>query len=183
MRRAGSPDRGEGDRGSAVPGGPAPGGPTRCCAGGPARGAPGVMSWEPGIAAAFTAASGGRTRLATGHLESRRRLSAHHDVGYGRSPGKACEEWSGFPVFQELLPARDHRAGERHRWVRRQAVFRCGGRGAGGMVAAWVRRDAVFVVPVPALRPPQPQVHSAPTRGDLALHALNDQGMGRAEGW
>ena len=140
-----------------------------------------VMYWEPGIAAAFTAASGGRTRLEDLDTSIAACLAAHAmNVGYrpiAKNGVPALERSRLSHVFQNYFrpetigaanapmvgpPGRDP-AGT--------------GGGAAGMVAAV---DGMrFVVPVPALFARPNRKFFGPKRGMTWLNAMNDQGMGR----
>ena len=111
-----------------------------------------VMSWEPGIAAAFTAASGGRTRLEDLDTSIAACLAAHSmNVGYRpiARKGVPALEWSRLShMFQNYF--RPETIGPANApMVARQAVIPLARAWGGGMVAAV---DGMrFVVPVPAL--------------------------------
>ena len=139
-----------------------------------------VMSWEPGIAAAFTAASGGRTRLEDLDTSIAACLAAHSmNVGYRpiARKGVPALEWSRLShVFQNYF--RPETIGPANApMVARQAVIPLARAWGGGMVAAV---DGMrFVVPVPALFARPNRKFFGPKRGMTWLNAMNDQGMGR----
>ena len=139
-----------------------------------------VMSWEPGIAAAFTAASGARSRLEDLDTSITACLAAHSmNVGYRpiARKGVPALEWSRLShVFQNYF--RPETIGPANApMVARQAVIPLARAWGGGMVAAV---DGMrFVVPVPALFARPNRKFFGPKRGMTWLNAMNDQGMGR----
>ena len=128
-----------------------------------------VMAWEPEIAAAFTAASGGRTRLGDLGTSIAACLAAHSmNVGYRPVSKKgvpALERSRLSHVFQNYF-RRDHRPGQRAvgdppgHHPPRPGVGRWPGRRG--------RRDAVRGPGPERVRPSQPQVLRAQARDDLA---------------
>jgi hypothetical protein len=139
-----------------------------------------VMSWEPGIAAAFTAASGGRTRLEDIGTSIAACLAAHSmNVGYRpiAKKGVPALEWSRLShVFQNYF--RPETIGPANApMVARQTSIPLAQSWGGGLVAAV---DGMrFVVPVPALFARPNRKFFGPKRGMTWLNAMNDQGMGR----
>jgi len=139
-----------------------------------------VMSWEPGIAAAFTAASGGRSRLEDLGTSIAACLAAHAmNVGYrpiARAGVPALESSRLSHVFQNYF--RPETIGPANApMVARQAGIPLAAAWGGGMVAAV---DGMrFVVPVPALFARPNRKFFGPKRGMTWLNAMNDQGMGR----
>ena len=139
-----------------------------------------VMSWEPGIAAAFTAASGGRSRLEDLGTSIAACLAAHAmNVGYRpiARAGVPALEWSRLShVYQNYF--RPETIGPANApMVARQAGIPLAAAWGGGMVAGV---DGMrFVVPVPALFARPNRKFFGPKRGMTWLNAMNDQGMGR----
>ena len=139
-----------------------------------------VMSWEPGIPAAFTAVSGGRARLEDLDTSIAACLAAHAmNVGYRPVAKKgvpALESSRLSHVFQNYF--RPETIGPANTpMVARQAGIALAQAWGGGMVAAV---DGMrFVVPVPALFARPNRKFFGPKRGMTWLNAINDQGMGR----
>ncbi|MGH3190136.1 MAG: Tn3 family transposase, partial [Streptosporangiaceae bacterium] len=139
-----------------------------------------VMSWEPDIAAAFTAVSGGRTRLEDLDLSIAACLAAHSmNVGYrpiAKQGVPALERSRLSHVFQNYF--RPETIGPANApLVARQARIPLARAWGGGMVAAV---DGMrFVVPVPALFARPNRKFFGPKRGMTWLNAINDQGIGR----
>ena len=139
-----------------------------------------VMSWEPGIPAAFTAVSGGRTRLEDLDTSIAACLAAHAmNVGYRPVAKKgvpALESSRLSHVFQNYF--RPETIGPANTpMVARQAGIALAQAWGGGLVAAV---DGMrFVVPVPALFARPNRKFFGPKRGMTWLNAVNDQGMGR----
>jgi TnpA family transposase len=139
-----------------------------------------VMSWEPGIAAAFTAASGGRSRLEDLDVSIAACMAAHAmNVGYRpiAKKGVPALEWARLShVFQNYF--RPETVGPANApMVTRQTGIALARAWGGGMVAAV---DGMrFVVPVPALFARPNRKFFGPKRGMTWLNAINDQGMGR----
>jgi hypothetical protein len=139
-----------------------------------------VMSWEPGIPAAFTAVSGGRARLEDLDTSIAACLAAHAmNVGYRPIAKKgvpALESSRLSHVFQNYF--RPETIGPANTpMVARQAGIALAQAWGGGMVAAV---DGMrFVVPVPALFARPNRKFFGPKRGMTWLNAINDQGMGR----
>jgi TnpA family transposase len=139
-----------------------------------------VMSWAPELAAAFTAASGGRSRLQDMDVSVAACLAAHSmNVGYRPIAKKgvpALERSRLSHVFQNyvrpetLAPANVPLVG-------RQAGLPLAQAWGGGMVAAV---DGMrFVVPVPAAFARPNRKFFGSKRGMTWLNAVNDRGMGR----
>jgi TnpA family transposase len=139
-----------------------------------------VMSWAPELAAAFTAASGGRSRLQDMDVSVAACLAAHAmNVGYRPIAKKgvpALERARLSHVFQNyvrpetLAPANVPLVG-------RQADLPLAQAWGGGMVAAV---DGMrFVVPVPAAFARPNRKFFGSKRGMTWLNAINDRGMGR----
>jgi Tn3 transposase DDE domain len=139
-----------------------------------------VMSWEPGIPAAFTAVSGGRARLEDLDTSIAACLAAHAmNVGYRPIAKKgvpALESSRLSHVFQNYF--RPETIGPANTpMVARQAGIALAQAWGGGMVAAV---DGMrFVVPVPALFARPNRKFFGPKRGMTWLNAISDQGMGR----
>ena len=129
-----------------------------------------VMSWAPELAAAFTAVSGGRSRLEDLPTSVAACLAAHAmNIGYRPIAKKgvpALERSRLSHVFQNYVPARDPGRGERPagrppgRAPARAGVGRRHGRRG--------RRDAVRRPGPGRVRPPQPQVLRVQAGHDLA---------------
>jgi TnpA family transposase len=139
-----------------------------------------VMSWAPELAAAFTAASGGRSRLQDLDVSVAACLAAHAmNVGYRPIAKKgvpALERARLSHVFQNyvrpetLAPANVPLVG-------RQTGLPLAQAWGGGMVAAV---DGMrFVVPVPAAFARPNRKFFGSKRGMTWLNAINDRGMGR----
>ncbi len=139
-----------------------------------------VISWEPGIPAAFTAVSGGRARLEDLDTSIAACLAAHAmNVGYRPIAKKgvpALEPSRLSHVFQNYF--RPETIGPANTpMVARQVGIALAQAWGGGMVAAV---DGMrFVVPVPALFARPNRKFFGPKRGMTWLNAINDQGMGR----
>ena len=138
-----------------------------------------VMSWEPGIPAAFTAVSGGRARLEDLDTSIAACLAAHAmNVGYRPIAKKgvpALEPSRLSHVFQNYF--RPETIGPANTMVARQVGIALAQAWGGGLVAAV---DGMrFVVPVPALFARPNRKFFGPKRGMTWLNAINDQGMGR----
>ena len=134
-----------------------------------------VMSWEPGIPAAFTAVSGGRARLEDLDTSIAACLAAHAmNVGYRPIAKKgvpALESSRLSHVFQNYF--RPETIGPANTpMVARQAGIALAQAWGGGMVAAV---DGMrFVVPVPALFARPNRKFFGPKRGMTWLNAIND---------
>jgi TnpA family transposase len=139
-----------------------------------------VMSWVPALTEAFTAVSGGRSRLEDLPTSIAACLAAHSmNVGYRpiAKKGVPARERSRLShVFQnyfrpETLAAADAPL------VARQAGLPLAQAWGGGLVAAV---DGMrFVVPVPAAFARPNRKYFGSKRGMTWLNAVNDQGMGR----
>ncbi|WP_045878758.1 Tn3 family transposase [Pseudofrankia sp. DC12] len=139
-----------------------------------------VMAWEPSLAAAFTAVSGGRSRLEDLPTSIAACLAAHSlNVGYRPIAKKgipALERSRLSHVFQNyfrpetLAPANAPLVG-------RQGGLDLARAWGGGLVAAV---DGMrFVVPVPAAFARPNRKFFGSKRGMTWLNAMNDQGIGR----
>ncbi|MCA1682007.1 MAG: Tn3 family transposase, partial [Actinobacteria bacterium] len=139
-----------------------------------------VMAWEPEIAAAFTAASGGRSRLGDLDTSIAACLAAHSmNVGYRPVSKKgvpALERSRLSHVFQNYF--RPETIGPANGpMVTRQAAIPLAQAWGGGLVAAV---DGMrFVVPVPSVFARPNRKFFGPKRGMTWLNAINDQGVGR----
>ncbi|MFV2197854.1 Tn3 family transposase [Nocardiopsis sp. LOL_012] len=139
-----------------------------------------VMSWVPELAEAFTAVSGGRSRLADLPVSIAACLTAHSlNVGYrpiAKRGIEALERSRLSHVYQNyfrpetLAPANAPLVGRQSGVALAQAW-------GGGMVAAV---DGMrFVVPVPAAFARPNRKYFGSKRGMTWLNAMNDRGMGR----
>jgi Tn3 transposase DDE domain len=139
-----------------------------------------VMSWESELAAAFTAVSGGKTRLEDLGISIAACLAGHSmNVGYrpiAKRGVPALERDRLSHVFQNYF--RPETIGPANApLVARQAGLPLAQAWGGGLVAAV---DGMrFVVPVPAAFARPNRKFFGPKRGTTWLNALNDQGMGR----
>jgi TnpA family transposase len=140
-----------------------------------------VMSWVPELAEAFTAASGGRSRLKDLPVSIAACLAAHSmNVGYrpiAKKGIEALERSRLSHVFQNyvrpetLSPANAP-------LVDKQADLPLAQAWGGGLVAAV---DGMrFVVPVPAAFARPNRKYFGSKRGMTWLNAMNDRGMGRS---
>ncbi len=139
-----------------------------------------VMSWAPEVAAAFTAASGGRTRLDDLPTSIAACLAAHAmNVGYRPIAKKgvpALERSRLSHVFQNYVRP-ETLAAANAPLVARQADLPLAQAWGGGLVAAV---DGMrFVVPVPAAFARPNRKFFGSKRGMTWLNAVNDRGMGR----
>ena len=139
-----------------------------------------VMSWDPPLAAAFTAVSGGRSRLEDLPTSIAACLAAHSmNVGY-RPVAKAgvpgLERSRLSHVFQNYFRP-ETLAPANLPLVARQAGLPLAQVWGGGMVAAV---DGMrFIVPVPAAFARPNRKFFGSRRGMTWLNAINDQGIGR----
>jgi TnpA family transposase len=139
-----------------------------------------VMSWAPELAAAFTAASGGRSRLEVMDVSVAACLGAHSmNVGYrpiAKKGVRALERSRLSHVFQNYVRP-ETLAAANVPLVGRQAGLSLAQAWGGGMVAAV---DGMrFVVPVPAAFARPNRKFFGSKRGMTWLNAINDRGMGR----
>ena len=139
-----------------------------------------VMSWAPELAAAFTAASGGRSRLEDLPTSVAACLAAHSmNVGYRPIAKKgvpALERSRLSHVFQNYVRP-ETLAAANAPLVARQAGLPLAQAWGGGLVAAV---DGMrFVVPVPAAFARPNRKFFGSKRGMTWLNAINDRGMGR----
>jgi len=139
-----------------------------------------VMSWAPEVGEAFTAASGGRSRLEDLPVSVAACLAAHAmNVGYRPIAKKgvpALERSRLSHVFQNYVRP-ETLAGANVPLVVRQAGFPLAQAWGGGLVAAV---DGMrFVVPVPAAFARPNRKYFGSKRGMTWLNAMNDRGMGR----
>ncbi|SQD97346.1 MULTISPECIES: Tn3 family transposase [unclassified Parafrankia] len=148
---------------------------------GPApRGSGPAMAWEPSLAEAFTAVSGGRSRLEDLPTSIAACLTAHSmNVGYrpiARKGFPALERSRLSHVFQNYFRP-ETLAPANAPLVTRQAGLPLARAWGGGMVAAV---DGMrFVVPVPAAFARPNRKFFGSKRGMTWLNAMNDQGIGR----
>ena len=139
-----------------------------------------VMSWAPELAEAFTAASGGRSRLDDLPTSVAACLAAHSmNIGYRPIAKKgvpALERARLSHVFQSYVRP-ETLAAANAPLVARQAGLPLAQAWGGGMVAAV---DGMrFVVPVPAAFARPNRKYFGSKRGMTWLNAMNDRGMGR----
>jgi TnpA family transposase len=139
-----------------------------------------VMSWAPELAEAFTAVSGGRSRLEDLPTSLAACLAAHAmNVGYRPIAKKgvpALERSRLSHVFQNYVRP-ETLAAANPALVGRQAGLDLAQAWGGGLVAAV---DGMrFVVPVPAVFARPNRKYFGSKRGMTWLNAMNDQGMGR----
>ncbi len=140
-----------------------------------------VMSWEPRLVDAFTAVSGGRSRLEDLPTSIAACLAAHSmNVGYRPIAKKgvpALERSRLSHVFQNYF--RPETLGMANApLVARQAGLPLAQAWGGGLVAAV---DGMrFVVPVPAVFARPNRKFFGSRRGMTWLNAINDQGVGRS---
>ena len=139
-----------------------------------------VMSWAPEIGEAFTAASGGRSRLEDLPVSIAACLAAHAmNVGYrpiAKKRAPALERSRLSHVFQNYVRP-ETLAAANAPLVARQAGLPLAQAWGGGMVAAV---DGMrFVVPVPAAFARPNKKYFGSKRGMTWLNAMNDRGMGR----
>ena len=139
-----------------------------------------VMAWMPALAGAFTAVSGGRSRLEDLPTSIAACLAAHAmNVGYRPIAKKgvpALERSRLSHVFQNYFRP-ETLAAANAPLVARQAGLPLAQAWGGGLVAAV---DGMrFVVPVPAAFARPNRKYFGSKRGMTWLNAVNDQGMGR----
>lgn len=139
-----------------------------------------VMSWEPSLTEAFTAVSGGRSRLDDLPTSVAACLAAHSmNVGYRPIAKKgvpALERSRLSHVFQNYFRP-ETLAVANTPLVARQAGLPLAQAWGGGLVAAV---DGMrFVVPVPAAFARPNRKFFGSKRGMTWLNAINDQGVGR----
>ncbi len=139
-----------------------------------------VMSWVPELAGAFTAVSGGRSRLEDLPTSIAACLAAHSmNVGYRPIAKKgvpALERSRQSHVFQNYVRP-ETLAVANAPLVARQAGLPLAQAWGGGLVAAV---DGMrFVVPVPAAFARPNRKYFGSKRGMTWLNAMNDHGMGR----
>ena len=139
-----------------------------------------VMSWAPELAGAFTAVSGGRSRLDDLPTSIAACLAAHAmNVGYrpvAKKGAPALERSRLSHVFQNYVRP-ETLASANVPLVARQAGLPLAQAWGGGMVAAV---DGMrFVVPVPAAFARPNKKYFGSKRGMTWLNAMNDRGMGR----
>jgi TnpA family transposase/tellurite resistance protein len=139
-----------------------------------------VMSWVPEFATAFTAVSGGRSRLEDLPVSIAACLSAHSmNVGYrpiAKKGVEALERSRLSHVYQNYFRP-ETLAAANAPLVARQAGLPLAQAWGGGLVAAV---DGMrFVVPVPAAFARPNRKFFGSKRGMTWLNAMNDRGMGR----
>jgi TnpA family transposase len=139
-----------------------------------------VTSWEPELAEAFTAASGGRSRLEDLPVSIAACLAAHSmNVGYRPIAKKgvpALERSRLSHVFQNYFRPETLSLANAP-LVARQAGLPLAQAWGGGLVAAV---DGMrFVVPIPAAFARPNRKFFGSRRGMTWLNAMNDQGIGR----
>ncbi|GAA4062201.1 Tn3 family transposase [Actinomadura miaoliensis] len=128
-----------------------------------------VMSWEPSLVEAFTAVSGGRSRLEDLPISIAACLAAHSmNVGYrpiAKQGVPALERSRLSHVFQNYFRP-ETLAPANVPLVARQAGLSLAQAWGGGMVAA-VEGDAVRGPSLGRVRPAQPQVKTSSASSDL----------------
>jgi TnpA family transposase len=139
-----------------------------------------VMAWVPELAEAFTAVSGGRSRLEDLPTSLAACLAAHSmNVGYrpiAKKGAPALERSRLSHVFQNYVRP-ETLAAANPPLVAWQAGLDLAQAWGGGLVAAV---DGMrFVVPVPAVFARPNRKYFGSKRGMTWLNAMNDQGMGR----
>ena len=139
-----------------------------------------VMSWAPALAEAFTAVSGGQSRLDDLPTSIAACLAAHSmNIGYRPIAKKgipALERARLSHVFQNYVRP-ETLAAANAPLVARQAGLPLAQAWGGGLVAAV---DGMrFVVPVPAAFARPNRKYFGSKRGMTWLNAINDRGMGR----
>jgi TnpA family transposase len=139
-----------------------------------------VMSWAPELAEAFTAVSGGRSRLDDLSVSIAACLAAHSmNIGYrpvAKRGVPALERARLSHVFQNYVRP-ETLASANAPLVARQGGLPLARAWGGGMVAAV---DGMrFVVPVPAAFARPNRKYFGSKRGMTWLNAINDRGMGR----
>jgi len=139
-----------------------------------------VMSWVPELAAAFTAVSGGRSRLKDLPVSIAACLTAHSlNVGYrpiAKKGVEALERSRLSHVFQNYFRP-ETLSSANAPLVDKQADLSLAQAWGGGLVAAV---DGMrFVVPVPAAFARPNRKYFGSKRGMTWLNAVNDRGMGR----
>lgn len=138
-----------------------------------------VMAWQPGFVEAFTAASGGRSRLADLHVSIAACLTAQAlNIGYAPIVARGVEalEWDRIShVDQNYLGTETYVLANPF-LVEDQAGIDLARAWGGGLVAAI---DGMrFVVPVPSIYARPNRKYFGPKRGITWLNMLNDQGAG-----
>ncbi|WP_376776178.1 Tn3 family transposase [Nonomuraea jabiensis] len=138
-----------------------------------------VMSWEPSLVEAFTAVSGGRSRLEDLPISIAACLAAHSmNLGYrpiAKQGVPALERSRLSHVFQNYFRP-ETLAPANAPLVARQAGLALARAWGGGIVAAV---DGMrFVVPVPAAFARPNRKFFGSSRGMTRLNAMNDQGIG-----
>ncbi len=140
-----------------------------------------VMSWQPRFVEAFTAASGGESRLGDLQVTIAAALTAHAlNVGYTPviSPGVKALTRAGIShVDQNYLRAEDFAVANTP-LVEAQPAIALARAWGGGLVAAV---DGIrFIVPCAASTPDPTRSTSGRRRGATWLNLVNDQGIGLA---
>jgi TnpA family transposase len=139
-----------------------------------------VMGWVPDLAAAITAASGGRSRMAGLPVSIAACLTAHSlNVGYRpiAKKGIAPLELDQLSHVYQNYFRPETLAGANTPLVQAQGEIPLAKAWGGGMVAAV---DGMrFVVPVPATFARPNRKYFGSKRGMTWLNAINDRGMGR----
>ncbi|GAA5065178.1 TnpA family transposase [Thermocatellispora tengchongensis] len=139
-----------------------------------------VMSWVPELAEAFTAVSGGRSRLEDLPVSIAACLAAHSmNVGYRpiAKKGVPSLERSRLSHIYQNYFRPETLAPANAPLVARQAGLSLAQAWGGGLVAAV---DGMrFVVPVPAAFARPNRKYFGSKRGMTWLNAMNDRGMGR----
>jgi hypothetical protein len=140
-----------------------------------------VMSWQPGFVGAFTAVSGGRTRLSDLHVTIAACLAAHAmNIGFEpivKHGIAALERGRISHVDQNYLGAESYQAANPF-LVHAQAGIPLAG-ALGGRLVAGI--DGMrFIVPIPSIYARPNRKYFGPDRGVTWLNMLSDQAVGLA---
>jgi len=140
-----------------------------------------VMSWQPGFVEAFTAASGGETRLADLNVTIAAALTAHAlNIGYTPviSPGVAALTRARISHVDQNYLRADTYAGANVPLIKAQADIALAQALGGGLVAGV---DGIrFVVPVPSIYARPNPKYFGRRRGATWLNLISDQSVGLA---
>jgi hypothetical protein len=140
-----------------------------------------VMSWQPGFVGAFTAVSGGRTRLSDLHVTIAACLAAHAmNIGFEpivKHGIAALERGRISHVDQNYLGAETYQAANPF-LIHAQAGIPLARALGGGLVAGI---DGMrFIVPIPSIYARPNRKYFGPDRGVTWLNMISDQAVGLA---
>ncbi|MDX6324801.1 MAG: hypothetical protein QOK15_1155 [Nocardioidaceae bacterium] len=140
-----------------------------------------VMSWQPGFVGAFTAVSGGRTRLSDLHVTIAACLAAHAmNIGFEpiiKHGIAALERGRISHVDQNYLGAETYQAANPF-LIHAQAGIALARALGGGLVAGI---DGMrFIVPIPSIYARPNRKYFGPDRGVTWLNMISDQAVGLA---